>query len=110
MKSSDLKVATHADIVNIRYCVFCQPGGVPYTLAVCANWLNVHVGIMYTRGYLTPSPSRAGASYFRLVRPLCALNVPINVVPHLYPPEGGGDKGGDLTTFQSNPPPLELSS
>ena len=47
MKSSDLKVATHADIVNIRYCVFCQPGGVPHTLAVCANWLNVHAGIMY---------------------------------------------------------------
>ena len=48
MKSSDLKVATHADIVNIRYCVFCQPGGVPRTLAVCANWLNVHAGIMYS--------------------------------------------------------------
>ena len=47
MKSSDLKVATHADIANIRYCFFCQPGGVPHTLAVRANWLNVHAGIMY---------------------------------------------------------------
>ena len=50
MKSSDLKVATHADIANIRYCVFCQPGGVPHTLAVRANWLNVHAGIMYIYG------------------------------------------------------------
>ena len=47
MKSSDVKVATHADIANIRYCFFCQPGGVPHTLAVHTNWLNVHAGIMY---------------------------------------------------------------
>ena len=47
MKSSDLKVVTHADIANIRYCFFCQPGGVPHTLAVSTNWLNVHAGIMY---------------------------------------------------------------
>ena len=37
-------------------------------------------------------------------------NAPINVMPHLPPPEGGGDKGGDLTTFPSNSPPLGLSS
>ena len=48
MKSSDLKVATHADIANIRYCFFCQPGGVSRTLAVRTNWLNVHTRIMYT--------------------------------------------------------------
>ena len=35
---------------------------------------------------------------------------PINVMPHLPPPEGGGDKGGGLTTFPSNSPPLGLSS
>ena len=29
-------------------------------------------------------------------------------MPHLSPPEGGGNKGGDLTTFQSNSPPLGL--
>ena len=39
-----------------------------------------------------------------------SYNAPINVMPHLPPPEGGGDKGGDLTTFSSNSPPLGLSS
>ena len=34
----------------------------------------------------------------------------INVMLHLPPPEGDGDKGGDLTTFTSNPHPWGLSS
>ena len=66
MKSSDLKVATHADIVNIRYCVFCQPGGVPHTLAVCANWLNVHAGIMYSSIMCLVQTIKGILSMFRL--------------------------------------------
>ena len=64
MKSSDLKVATHADIANIRYCVFCQPGGVPHTLAVCANWLNVHAGIMYSSDFRRHANQNCMASIF----------------------------------------------
>ena len=35
-----------------------------------------------------------------------SANAPINDMPHLPPPVGGGDKGGDLTTSPSNAPPL----
>ena len=58
MKSSDLKVATHADIANIRYCFFCQPGGVPHTLTVRTNWLKVPVRYR-------PNAASGGWSYGR---------------------------------------------